>query len=45
LRTWEHVAQYLDKLFLMNQIDPFSAEAVGLTDKLYAHFYPSDADK
>ena len=45
LRTWEQVAQYLDKLFVMNQIDPFSIEAVSLTDKLYLHFHPSGADK
>jgi hypothetical protein len=45
LRTWEQVAQYLDKLFLMNQIDPFSAEAVGFTDKLYAHFHTSNASQ
>jgi len=38
LQGWEQVAQYLDGLFLINQIDPFSAEAVGFTDKLYAHF-------
>ena len=45
LRTWEHVAQYLDKLFVINQIDPFSVEAVGFTDKLYVHFHPPGADK
>lgn len=45
LRTWEHVAQYLDKLFLTNQTDPFSAEAVGFTDKLHAHFHSSIANK
>jgi hypothetical protein len=39
LRTWEEVAQYLDKLFLMNQADPFSKVAVKFTDKLYAHFH------
>jgi hypothetical protein len=44
LHTWEQVAQYLDKLFLMNQIDPFSADAVGFTDKLYAHFHSSISD-
>ena len=38
LRTWEQVAPYLDKLFMINQTDPFGAEAVGLTDKLFAHF-------
>jgi hypothetical protein len=41
LRTWDQVAQYLDKLFLINQTDPFCAEAVGFTDKLYAHFQSS----
>jgi hypothetical protein len=45
LRTWEQVAQYLDKLFLINQTDPFSAEAVGFTDKLYAHFHSSIANQ
>ncbi len=39
LRTWEQVAQYLDKLFITYQADPFSAEAVDLTDKLYVHFH------
>ena len=43
LRTWEEVAQYLDKLFLMNQADPFSKEAVKFTDKLYAHFHSTSA--
>jgi len=41
LRSWEQVAQYLDKLFLANQIDPFCAEAIGFTDKLHTHFHPS----
>jgi hypothetical protein len=45
LRTWEQVAQYLDKLFLINQTDPFSVEAVDFTDKLYAHFHSSIANK
>jgi hypothetical protein len=44
LRTWEQVAQYLDKLYLANQIDPFSADAVGFTDKLYTHFHTSSTD-
>jgi hypothetical protein len=44
LRTWEQVAQYLDKLYMANQTDPFSAEAVGFTDKLYAHFHSSIAN-
>jgi hypothetical protein len=45
LRSWEQVAQYLDQLFLINQIDPFSAEAVRFTDKLYAHFHSSVTNK
>ena len=38
LQSWKQIAPYLDKLFLANKIDPFSAEAVLLTDKLFAHF-------
>jgi hypothetical protein len=45
LRTWEQVAQYLDTLFLNNKIDPFSAEAVDFTDKLYTHFHSSFTHK
>jgi hypothetical protein len=45
LRTWEQVAQYLDKLFMINQTDPFGAEVVGFTDKLYAHFKSVMANK
>jgi hypothetical protein len=44
LQTWEDVAQYLDKLFLMNQADPFSKEAIKFTDKLFIHF-PSTSAK
>jgi hypothetical protein len=44
-RTWEEVAQYLDALYLANDIDPFSAEAVLFTDKLVAHFHTPAANK
>jgi len=44
LPSWEDVAQYLDKLFLMNQADPFSKEAIKFTDKLITHF-PSTGAK
>jgi hypothetical protein len=43
LQTWEEVAQYLDKLFLMNQANPFSKEAIKFTDKLFAHFHSTSA--
>jgi hypothetical protein len=45
LIDWEDAAQYLDKLFLANEADPFCAEAVLFTDKLYARFHPPDAKK
>jgi hypothetical protein len=44
LPAWEQVAQYLDKLFLMNQIDPFSDEAIDFTDTLYTHYHSSAAN-
>jgi len=42
---WDEVAQYLDTLYLANEVDPFSAEAVLFTDKLFAHFHPTAANK
>jgi hypothetical protein len=45
LRTWDNVAQYLDNLFLTNEVDPFSNEAVLLTDKLFSHFHSPAANK
>jgi hypothetical protein len=38
--SWEEVGQYLDTLFLANEVDPFGTEAVLLTDKLFSHFHP-----
>lgn len=43
--TWEEVAQYLDTLYVANEVDPFSAEAVLFTDKLFAHFHLPAANK
>jgi hypothetical protein len=38
--SWEEVGQYLDTLFLANEVDPFGTEAVLFTDKLFSHFHP-----
>jgi hypothetical protein len=43
--TWEEVAQYLDTLYLANEVDPFSTEAVLFTDKLFAHFHSPTSNK
>jgi hypothetical protein len=45
LGVWEEVAQYLDALYLANEVDPFSAEAVLFTDKLFSHFRSPAVDK
>lgn len=38
LPTWEEIAHYLDALFLAYDVNPFSPEAVMLTDRLFTHF-------
>jgi hypothetical protein len=38
--SWDEVGQYLDTLFLANEVDPFGTEAVLFTDKLFSHFHP-----
>lgn len=41
--SWDEVAQYLDTLYVANEVDPFGAEAVQFTDKLFAHYHPPAA--
>jgi hypothetical protein len=43
--SWDDVAQVLDTLFLANDIDPFSPEAVSFTDTLYSYFHSSKKEK
>jgi hypothetical protein len=45
LGIWEDVAQYLDTLFLRNEVDPFCPEAVLFTDKLFTHYHLSAYNK
>ncbi len=40
IATWEEASVYLDQLFIGNDIDPFSEEAIAFTDKVYAWFHP-----
>jgi hypothetical protein len=42
MNAWDQVAHYLDALYLANEVDPFSAEAVSFTDKLFAYFHLPD---
>jgi hypothetical protein len=38
-KSWDDVAHYLDALYLVNDVDPFGAEAVLFTDRLFAHYH------
>jgi len=38
LRSWQEASHYLDRLFVTNNVDPFSNEAVRFTDHVYARY-------
>ncbi len=40
LETWGEASHYLDELFVANDVDAFSKEAVAFTDKIYAWYHP-----
>ena len=42
MNAWDQVAHYLDALYLANDVDPFSSEAVSFTDRLFAYFHSLD---
>ena len=38
--VWDDASHFLDDLFVLHNIDPFSKEAVDFTDRVYARFFP-----
>ena len=37
-RSWQEASHYLDELFVMNNVDPFSKEAVLFTDQIFTRY-------
>lgn len=42
IETWEETSHYLDTLFGIQNVDPFSSTAVRFTDRIYSRFHPSE---
>lgn len=42
ITSWEEASHYLDQLFVANNVDPFSEEAIEFTDKVYVWFHPHE---
>ncbi len=45
LQTWQETSHFLDNLFTVHQVDPFSEPAVEFTDRLYTRFFPHATDE
>lgn len=41
--AWDDASHFLDDLFVLQNIDPFSKEAVEFTDRVYARYFPGGA--
>lgn len=38
IRSWQEASHYLDELFVLNNVDPFSKEAVLFTDQIFTRY-------
>lgn len=38
MTSWKEASLYIDEIFLMNGVDPYSTDSVNFTDKVYARF-------
>ncbi len=38
LTSWKEASLYIDEIFLMNGVDPYSTDSVNFTDKVYTRF-------
>ncbi|MCU0453879.1 MAG: hypothetical protein MUE68_09480 [Bacteroidetes bacterium] len=41
--AWDDASHFLDDLFVLQNIDPFSKEAVEFTDRVYGRYFPGGA--
>ncbi|HCA78389.1 MAG TPA: hypothetical protein DEP53_01510 [Bacteroidetes bacterium] len=45
MTDWKEASQYLQQIFLTNEVDPFSEVAIMFTDKVQRRFQPGEAGK
>jgi hypothetical protein len=45
IEDWEEAARYLKEIFLLNDVDPFSDEAILFTDKIQSCYPPTGGDE
>ena len=45
MSEWKDASQYLQQIFITNDVDPFSEEAILFTDKIQRRFLPGEQEK
>ena len=45
MSEWKDASQYLQQIFMTNDVDPFSEEAILFTDKIQRRFLPGEQEK
>jgi hypothetical protein len=41
--AWDDASHFLDDMFVLQNVDPFSKEAVEFTDRVYTRYFPGGA--
>ena len=42
--SWKEASVFIDEIFIMNDVDPFSREAIRFTDLIYSRFFPTSTE-
>lgn len=44
ITSWKEASVFIDEIFIMNDVDPFSREAIRFTDLIYSRFFPTNRE-
>ena len=44
MTSWKEASVFIDEIFIMNDVDPFSKEAIRFTDLIYSRFFPTSTE-
>jgi len=44
MTSWKEASVFIDEIFIMNDVDPFSKDAIRFTDLVYSRFFPASSE-
>ncbi len=44
LKSWKEASVFIDEIFIVNDVDPYSKEAIRFTDLIFSRFFPTSPE-